>query len=270
MPVVFPDKRRAAISQSPGILLIYGPPKIGKTEMVARLPDCLIIDTERGTREHECMPVEVETLTEFAEVTNHIRNKTLELRKTQPRGFVYKYIVIDTVDELEELCIRYLTAVYNMDVEKNPTDKDGKRRSKLKSIYELPYGMGHWQVREEVKGRIRELGKYCRYVILISHVKDKFLTEKTGADIVDTEISLTGKLSTIIMSLASAIGYAYRDDSVMVDYKGAKVPQLMLSFETVQDRASAGSRSSHLAGKRIPFEWSKIYIDDQVPETIKE
>lgn len=234
--------------------------------MVSRLPDCLIIDLENGTDEHDCMPVKANTLTEFNEIINRIQMETLAHRKkvNDPNAFLYKYISIDTVDELEELVIRYETAIYNKDVEKNPKDKDGKMRSAVKTITDLPYGAGYGYVREGVKEKFLAVGKFCKYLILISHVKDKMLAgigEKTGNDVGDTEISLSGKLATIVMSRASAIGYVFRSDTEQTEYNGEKVPKLMISFETVANRSAAGSRSKHLAGKVIPFDWSLIYID---------
>ena len=266
MPVVFPTGRRPALRQSPRILLLYSPPKTAKTAKIAELPNCLIIDWEHGTDEHECAPVHVETLVEYNEVINTLKAQQEELRKKtgNPHAFLYDYIAIDTIDELEDACIKYETLMYNYDVKMNPVDREGKKRLPVKSVTDLAYGAGYGYVRERVKERMLEAGKYCKYLIITSHIKDKLMAgtdEKVGADVSDIEISLSGKLSTIIMSRASAIGYVYRDDSVMVDYKGKKVPQIMISFDTIASRAAAGSRSSHLAGVRMPFEWDKIYVD---------
>ena len=37
------------VSINPGIMLLYGPPKVGKTTMLSKLDNCLIIDTESGS-----------------------------------------------------------------------------------------------------------------------------------------------------------------------------------------------------------------------------
>ena len=41
-------EKRKAVSVNPGILLLYGAPKVGKTTMLSKLDDCLVIDTEQG------------------------------------------------------------------------------------------------------------------------------------------------------------------------------------------------------------------------------
>ena len=41
-------EKRKPISINPQLLLLYGAPKVGKTTMLSKLNDCLIIDTERG------------------------------------------------------------------------------------------------------------------------------------------------------------------------------------------------------------------------------
>ena len=41
-------EKRKAISVNPGIMLLYGAPKVGKTTMLSKLDKCLIIDTEQG------------------------------------------------------------------------------------------------------------------------------------------------------------------------------------------------------------------------------
>ena len=41
--------KRKPLSVNPKILLLYGPPKVGKTNMLSQLDNCLVIDTERGS-----------------------------------------------------------------------------------------------------------------------------------------------------------------------------------------------------------------------------
>ena len=41
-------QKRKPVSINPGILLLYGAPKVGKTTMLSQLDDCLIVDTEQG------------------------------------------------------------------------------------------------------------------------------------------------------------------------------------------------------------------------------
>ena len=47
------------MSLNPKVLLLYGAPKVGKTTMLSKLDDCLIIDTEKGTNMLEAYVQEV-------------------------------------------------------------------------------------------------------------------------------------------------------------------------------------------------------------------
>ena len=53
--------KRKAISMNPSVLLLYGAPKVGKTTMLSELNDCLILDTEKGSRMLEGYISEVNT-----------------------------------------------------------------------------------------------------------------------------------------------------------------------------------------------------------------
>jgi hypothetical protein len=53
------------------------------------------------------------------------------------------------------------------------------------------------------------------------------------------------------MSDSDAIGYIYRDEE----------ENLMISFKS-NDALEAGSRSPHLRGQVLPFDWNKIYVKE--------
>jgi len=48
--IKLPKKKVKATSKSPSNLIIFSKPKVGKTTLLAELPDCLIIDLEGGTK----------------------------------------------------------------------------------------------------------------------------------------------------------------------------------------------------------------------------
>ncbi len=265
MPIVLPEVKRPAATTGPATMLIYGLPKIGKTGKIAELEDCLLIDLEKGSLFHDALPVEADNLAEFNEVVNAIREANKQVRAENPeRKYKYRYIALDTVDRLEEFAEQYHTLLYNRDVKQNPIDKEGKKREVVKTIYDLAYGKGHHYVREEVKDRINALKKLCEKLILVSHVKDKELSQKSGVDIKDKDLSLTGKLAGIICSMVDAVGFVYRDETVLDDNGHSK---LMLSFDTAADTATMGARNKNLRGKHVPFDWGVIYPEYHTPQT---
>ena len=87
-----PVKKVKAVRKSPKRMVIYGPPKIGKTTAVSTLDNCLIIDLEEGSDMIDALKVKVNNFTELAELGKEI------IKQKNP----YKYIAIDTVTKLEE------------------------------------------------------------------------------------------------------------------------------------------------------------------------
>ena len=71
-------------------MLLYGPPKVGKTTMLSKLDDCLIIDTEQGSKIVEAY---------VADVKN--RAELINLVKEAKDGHDYTYFALDTIDKLE-------------------------------------------------------------------------------------------------------------------------------------------------------------------------
>ncbi len=86
-------EKRKAVSINPSTLLLYGAPKVGKTTMLSQLDDCLIIDTEKGSRMVEGYIQEVNSRDELIETLIAIK---------ESKDVKYKYIAIDTIDKVAE------------------------------------------------------------------------------------------------------------------------------------------------------------------------
>lgn len=100
--LVLPTKKVAAKSHSPRKLIIYSKPKVGKTSALAELENALIIDLERGTDFLDAMKVQVNELAELRKVGEAII----------AAGKPYKYVVIDTITKLEEMCLPLALSMY--------------------------------------------------------------------------------------------------------------------------------------------------------------
>ena len=76
-----PKKVVKASRKSPKNMIIYGPPKIGKTTVLSQLKDCLIIDLEDGSDMVDALKVKVNSLKELGEVgkANHQRGKAVQV-----------------------------------------------------------------------------------------------------------------------------------------------------------------------------------------------
>ncbi len=80
-----------AARKSPKNIVIYGPPKIGKTTILSKLDGCLIIDLEDGSDMVSALKVKANSLNELSEIGKAIMKA----------GKPYKYVAIDTITQLE-------------------------------------------------------------------------------------------------------------------------------------------------------------------------
>ena len=97
-------QNRKARSNDPNILLLYGPPKIGKTTMLSQLKDCLIVDTERGSQMIGGDIAEIDSYESLKELIGEIRSNP-EVK--------FKYIAIDTIDNVIMWIERFIVEDHN-------------------------------------------------------------------------------------------------------------------------------------------------------------
>ena len=215
-------EKRKAVSVNPSTLLLYGAPKVGKTTMLSQLDDCLIIDTEKGSRMIEGYIQEVNSRDELIETLIAIK---------ESKDVKYKYIAIDTIDKVAEWA------------ERRVCEEEG-----VNSIADLAFGKGYGLVREKVAKTISHFKEVAEHLIIIGHRKVAYAVTEGNPIVIPESLDLTGKLKNVIMAGCDAIGYVYRDDK----------ENLMVSFKA-NDSIEAGSRCSHLKGQEVKFEWKNIY-----------
>lgn len=253
--ITLPTSKIKAESQNPKGLVIAGKPKSGKTTAVAHLDDCLLIDLEDGARSVDAMKVRANSLEELQEICQQIY-------KSEHK---YKYIAIDTVTKLEEWCEWEATEMYMKTTigKKFNRDEMGNilPRRRWDSVLTLPKGAGYYYLRECVKKWYDVFDKLCDNIILIAHIKDKFV-EENGKEFTTNMIDLTGKLAGITAQRFDSIGFLYTD---------RKTGDQMISFDA--QTIEGGSRQKHLKGQSFKFfeyddnneikkvNWDKIYIE---------
>ena len=229
-----PKTKVKASRKSPKNMIIYGPPKIGKTTVLSQLDNCLIIDLENGSDMVDALKVKVNSLAELATLGREI------IKQGKP----YKYIAIDTISKLEEWCEAEAKKMYKLTAMGKNFDKNNEGLS----ILSLPNGGGYLYLRLAYKKWIDRLNLLADKVILVGHLRDKML-EKKGKEVSVKDLDLTGKIKQMTCSNTDAIGYVYREGE-----------ETMISFNSLED-ITAGTRCEHLKGKTMPMNWSDIYID---------
>ena len=254
--VTLPKKRSGALHKSPKNLIIFSKPKVGKTSLLAQLDDCLIIDLEKGSDYVDAMKIQASSVEEIKAIGEQIKKEE----------YPYKYIALDTITALEEMCIPYAEIIYSKtSIGKNwfKTTSDGSLaadsgKAIYGSILNMPNGAGYPYLRDAFTRVIEYVKTLAPRVILIGHIRDVLL-EKGGADFNALDLDLTGKLKRITTSQSDAIGYLYR--------KGNKN---ILSFKT-SDEVSCGARPEHLRNQEITVSeivdgqlvthWNRVFID---------
>lgn len=237
-----PTTKTPATRKSPQMLVLYGPPKVGKTTAISQLEGCLNIDIEDGSDFLEMLKIKIDSYTKLMELAGEIRKLP-----TRP----YKYVAIDTVTRLEEWAEMKATQNYRSSIlGKNFTGA---------SILELPNGAGYMWLRTAFLEMIMLVKSLAHNTIFVAHLRDKMLAgadAKSGTMVSAKDLDLTGKCKQILCSQADAIGYLYRQ-SVVPNSPDTK---LHISFAS-NELVNCGSRCDHLKGANMLLDWSKIYVD---------
>lgn len=244
MPISLPTTPIPAKTVSPTVLTLYGAPKIGKTSIITALDSYLLLELEPGGADFlDACKLQVDNLLLFNGIADEIKRQR-DKTNTDP----YKFIIVDTVDELEVWCEKDARNDYM----KTPQGKSFSGDS----ILELPQGGGYYWLRNSFYKWFHHIRRMAPFTIFIGHVRDKLLTNE-GKEVSSKDLDLTGKVRNILCSYSDAIGHMYRN----VEGK------LIISFET-KDTVQCGSRAKHLAGKKFTFsqpatrdDWKQIYPD---------
>ena len=91
--IKLPTKVVESVEQNPRLLVLYSQPKVGKTTLVSKLENALILDLELGTKYLNALKIEINSLEELQTVGAMI------IKAGRP----YKYIVVDTTSALEDM-----------------------------------------------------------------------------------------------------------------------------------------------------------------------
>lgn len=105
--IELPTEIRKSTQDNARFLILFGKPKSGKTTIMSKLDDCLLIDVENGSDFVDALTVKANTLRELYEIKEAIANKIKEEGK-----FPYKYIAIDTATKLEEMSLVLAKKLY--------------------------------------------------------------------------------------------------------------------------------------------------------------
>jgi energy-coupling factor transporter ATP-binding protein EcfA2 len=245
--IVLPTAKIMPSTRNPKNLVLFSKPKVGKTTLFSALDNCLVLDLEEGSDYVEAMKIKASSVADIANIG----------RAILAAGKPYKYIAVDTITALQEICIPRAEELYSKTLQGKNWYSEGK--PKYRTIINLPNGAGYAWLRAAFEEIVNYIKTWAPHVILVGHIKDT-LIQRQGAEFNSSDLNLTGQLKSITTSKSDAIGYMYR-----------KGNQNIVTFRT-SDEVACGARPEHLKNQEIViseidekgnmvFHWDKIYKD---------
>lgn len=135
-------------------ILLYGEPKIGKSEACSRIPEALFLQTEAGLKNLDVYKTSlIETWDEFLNVAAEVAEGKHN----------YKTIIVDTIDGMYQLCAKAVC-------KKNGWEHES----------DLDYGKGYARVRIELMRVLNKLSALPTGLVLVGHAKEKEVKTRTG------------------------------------------------------------------------------------------
>lgn len=254
--IELPTKRVEITQVNPDKLILFSSPKAGKTTALAMLENNLILDLEDGAGYVNALKVNVRDIARKEDIKpivalKQVINKIKEANIAN-KGYVYKYITIDTISALEndyapDLALKMHLAT---PIGRNFQGED---------VLTLPNGQGWGILRNAILLIVQELEELCETLIISAHTKDK-IVEFQGKELAQRMIDLAGKTPSILCSKSDAIGYVYRKDN-----------KTIVNFQTAES-LSVGARPEHLKNQEIVLlesdengkfisHWDKIFVE---------
>lgn len=175
---LLPDsKTEVNVTLEDQIMLIYGRPKIGKSTFCSNLDKALFLATEAGLNHLKVAKVNLTSWDMFLDVCK-------ELKDGDDR---YDTIIIDTVDNLVDLCADYINA-----------------KNEISHPSELGYGKGWSDITKELKRVLTKLVAMPYGLIMIGHSKQEEIETKTSKYNRFT-LTISGKNADVIKDMSDII-----------------------------------------------------------------
>jgi len=179
-------------------IIIYGPPKIGKTTFLSTFPDILFFLTEPGAKG---LPIYEYNADGGGVVDWDWMRQGVSLLESTDR---FENIGIDTLDEAYRMCMDWVCKEANV---KHPHDAND-------------YGKTWDAVTTEFASVFKRIQRTGRGLYLTSHAKESTIKTASGEEHTRIGPSLTGKAGVKVLALADFIFYV---DYMRVDGQDMRV-----------------------------------------------
>jgi|10_taG_2_1085330.scaffolds.fasta_scaffold32822_4 hypothetical protein len=173
------------------MVLIYGPPKVGKSTFAASAKRPLFIPTEPGLNHLNVFKITEKT---HIETYQELHQAYVALHKAKQAGTLnFAPIVIDTVGRMVDLC-----------------EEEAKRKTGAENLGDVPHG-GGWAVRNTlIKDLLFRFSGLGQGLMLLCH--SKLLEEDTPRGKRISHVpALSGSVALAVMGHVDVVGFAYPD-----------------------------------------------------------
>lgn len=203
-------------------MLLYGVTKIGKTTMLSGFPNALFLMTEKNYDHLKLYPIEISSWDDFLEA--------LKVITTTKHNF--RYIIVDTVDDLYNRCSEYVCDQLGISHES-----------------EGDYGQGWSMVRTEFTKQLNKLFVSNYGLIFTSHVKVQETLIRGGKS---TKMipTLPNQARNILLPKVSVVGFM-KPMTIKVDEK-KYVERRVISFRP-SEFEEVGDRTGVLPSEIISY-----------------
>ena len=197
-------------------ILLYGLPKVGKTEFLSKMPKSLILSFEPGTNAlNNVYAVPIQTWSDFKAAISQLRLPALKEK--------FDVIGIDTADMAYELCIKQICS-----------------NNGVTQLGDIPYGQGYDLAKKEFSGALNELAFMGYGLAFTSHSTEKKLTNEKGEEFLQLAPAMPNRAYDIVNKLVDIIGYIRELPPVNPDERNVKI------YLRGNDRFWAGSRFKYI------------------------
>jgi hypothetical protein len=208
-------ERKCRIAQSN--VLVFGDPKVGKTTLLAGMPNALVLDTENGTGFVDVFVIPTPDAASFFAAVKEVTEK--------PHQF--SPICIDTLDSVVRFCSAEVC-----------------KQNGVKDLADLPYGKGFTQLTSGLTVTLNRLASLNGGLWLTTHVKEVEIELPDGGKAVRAEPSLSNSAARVVLAFCDFVFYMHAVDGPAT---GGSAPSVTRAIETKPSRRwIAGDRTGRL------------------------
>lgn len=255
--LILPRESRKAVAINPKVSLFYSQIKAGKTTIAAQLPNSLLIELGAESADFvDANTIKANNPNEFEAI----------LKQIIAEDCPYDYVIVDSTSIMDEWSEIVGTLEYmdkNQGRRFNRDEKGQKlhpRDPRFETVHSLANGAGYMHSRNKMNEWYNLINKTAPHIILLAHLKDKYVESKTGDTVEASDINLTGRVKQNYCVRADAVGHMYR-----------KGDEAYIKFDN-EFSSVCGGRCKHLKGdilisKKLEDDsvetyWENIYLKE--------